>query len=104
MTEHQELVPVPQEETTTGGRDRWQQLLDDLQRERDELRVRLHLARKEIADELAELDARIDEFKTRSGNATREAGKALDDIDDSARQLWNEIKEGFERVRRSFSE
>jgi hypothetical protein len=104
MTEHQELVPVPQDETTTGGRDRWQQLVDDLQRERDELRVRLHLARKEVADELAGLDARIDEFKARSRNATREAGKALDDIDDSARQLWNEIKEGIERVRRSFSE
>ena len=95
---------MPQDEPNTERRDRWQQLLDDLQRERDELQVRLHLARKEVADELAELDARIDEFKARSRNASREAEKALDGIDDSARQLWNEIKEGFERVRRSFSE
>jgi seryl-tRNA synthetase len=104
MTEHQELVPVPQEDPNTDARDRWQQLLDELQRERDELRVRLHLARKEVADELEGLDARIDEFKARSRNASREAGKALEEIDDSARQLWNEIKEGFERVRRSYSE
>jgi chromosome segregation ATPase len=105
MTEHQELVPVPQpDEPSSGSRGTWQRLLDDLQRERDELRVRLHLARKELADEMAGLDARLEELKAKSQNASREAGKAMEDIDDSARQLWNEIKEGFERVRRSFSE
>jgi hypothetical protein len=105
MTEHQELVPVPHpEDPPSGGRGTWQRLLDDLQRERDELRVQLNLARKELADEMAGLDARIEELKAKSRNAGREAGKSMDEIDDAARQLWNEIKEGFERVRRSFTD
>ena len=105
MTEHQEIVPVSEPgDASSAPKDRWQRLIEDLQRERDEIRVRLHLARKEIGDDLDRLDERIEALKARSRSASTEAGKALDEIDDAAKQLWTEIREGFDRVRRSFTD
>ena len=104
MTESQELVPVSEpNETTSEAKSRWQKLLDDLQQERDELRVRLNLARKEADDELDRIDARIEDFKQRARKARGEARDSGDDIEAAARKLWDELKEGFERVRKSFT-
>lgn len=105
MTEHQELAPVTQPgETSSEPRTGWQRLIDELQRERDELRVRMHLARKEVADELDQIDQRLEELKARTRTASTEAGHAMDDIEGAARKLWDEIRAGFDRVRRSFTD
>jgi predicted nucleic acid-binding Zn-ribbon protein len=105
MTEHQEMVPVTQPgESSSEPRTGWQGLIDELQRERDELRVRLHLARKEVADELEKIDQRIEELKTRTRAASDEADHAMDDIEGAARKLWEEIRAGFDRVRKSFTD
>jgi predicted nucleic acid-binding Zn-ribbon protein len=105
MTEHQELAPVTQPgEPTSEPRTGWQRLIEELQRERDELRVRLHLARKEVAEELEKIDQRIEELKTRTRAASDEADHAMDDIEGAARKLWDEIRAGFDRVRKSFTD
>ena len=104
MPESQELVPMPEtDEVKAEIKSRWQKLLDDLQQERDELRVRLNLARKEADEELDRIDARIEDFKQRARKARGEARDSGDDIEDAARKLWDELKEGFERVRKSFT-
>ena len=70
MTEHQELVPVTQPgEPSSEPRTGWQRLIDELQRESDELRVRLHLARKEVAEELEKIDQRIEDLGPWGGPA-----------------------------------
>jgi len=108
MTDGNEIVPAPSpggsEESATGARAKWQKMMTDLEQERDELRVRLHLARKEAHDELDKLDERIAELRTRAHAARGEADEAMDDIGDAARDLWSEIREGFQRVRKSFSD
>ena len=83
---------------------RWDKLIEDLQRERDEIRVRLNLARKEADAELDKLDARIEDFKARSKDARGAADAALDDIEVAAKKLWEEIREGFDRVRKSYTD
>jgi len=104
MSDSQELVPVPEpDETTSEIKSRWQKLIEDLQQERDELRVRLNLARKEAEDELDRIDERIEDFKRRARTARSEADDSKDDIEAAARKLWDELKEGFERVRKSFT-
>lgn len=106
MSEHQELVPVPDpaDDPRADAKSRWDKLIEDLQQERDELRVRLHLARKEARDELDRLDARIDELKVRARAVATEADDAFDDIEGAAKVLWGEIKDGFARVRKSFTD
>ncbi|HEX5409161.1 MAG TPA: hypothetical protein VFW89_05260 [Gemmatimonadaceae bacterium] len=78
---------------------RVQQLLDDLERQRDELRVRMHLARAEGREELAKLDEKLDELRVRAGRVRNEAQQAAGDISDAAKVLASEIREGFDRIR-----
>lgn len=80
---------------------RLQDALGDLERERDELKVRMHLAKQEAKEELAELEAKLDELKFRAGAAGGEAKTALGDIGEAAGKLAEEIKQGFDRVRKT---
>lgn len=76
------------------------QKLADLERERDELRVRLHLAKAEARDEWDRLDARLDELRTKLDRVGDEAGEVFEDVGEAAKLLGDEIKTGFERLRR----
>ena len=98
-----ELIRMNSEEAKQEIKSRWDKLIEDLQRERDEIRVRLNLARKEADAELDKLDERIEDFKRRSKDARGVADTALDDIEAAAKKLWEEIREGFDRVRKTYT-
>lgn len=83
-------------------RERWQKALADLERERDELRVRIHLAKAEGRDELARLEAKIEELRFRAGAASTEAREVAEDVGGALRNLVNEIRTGLDRVRKTF--
>jgi hypothetical protein len=77
------------------------QILTDLERERDELKLKIHLAKAEGRDEWAKLEDRLAQFRERAARTGVEAGGAADDIGAAARKLADEIREGFKRVRRT---
>jgi len=77
-------------------------VLADLEQERDELRLKLHLARAEGRDELARMEDKLAELRFRAGAAGAEARGAMGDINEAATRLANEIREGFARVRKTF--
>lgn len=83
-------------------RERWNKALADLERERDELKVRIHLAKAEGKDELARLETKIDELRFRASAASTEAREAAGDVGDALRNLVNEIRSGLDRVRKTF--
>ena len=99
-----ELMRMSTDEAKDEIKSRWDKLIEDLQRERDEIRVRLNLARKEADAELDKLDARIEDFKARSKDARGVADSALDDIEAAAKKLWEEIRAGFDRVRKTYTD
>lgn len=68
-------------------------MMEDLKRKRDELRLQMHLASKEAKDEWEELEGKMDDFraKARLGDTGEGVGKALG-------QLGHEIKLGYERL------
>ncbi len=77
-------------------------VLKDLRKERDELRVKLHLAKMEAGEEWQKLEAKLSqlEAKTRElGTATAEASH---DIGAAAKILGEEISSGFKKVRKHF--
>ena len=84
----------------------WRQRLDEviakMEQERDELRLKLHLAKADARDELDKLDVKMAELKARASRVDDEARDALGDIGDAAKGLAEEIKEGFTRVRNLF--
>jgi chromosome segregation ATPase len=99
-----ELMRMSSDEAKEEIKSRWDKLIEDLQRERDEIRVRINLARKEADAELDKLDARIEDFKARTKDARGVADSALDDIEAAAKKLWEEIRAGFDRVRKSYTD
>lgn len=77
-------------------------VLKDLRKERDELRVKMHLAKMEAGEEWHKLEAKLSklEAKTRElGTATAEASH---DIGAAARILGEEIRSGFKKIRKHF--
>jgi len=86
----------------TDWRAKWQQTLADLERERDELKLRIHLAKAEGRDELTRLDGKIAELRQRAQAAGSEAKGAMGDVSGAAKNLLDEIKAGFDRVRKTF--
>jgi len=84
-------------------RAKWQEVLADLERQRDELKVRLHLAKAEVRDEWARLrlDEKLATLRQRADAAGGEARGAMKDIGAAADLLANEIREGLERIRKT---
>jgi hypothetical protein len=81
----------------------WQEVLGDLERQRDELKVRLHLARAEARDEWdkLKLDQKIATLRQRTDAAGVEARGAMKDIGTAVELLADEIREGLDRVRKT---
>jgi hypothetical protein len=82
-------------------RAKWQQVLTDLERERDELKLKIHLAKAEGRDEWARIDKKLDELRFRAGAAGSEAKDAMDDVGEAAKKLADEIKAGLDRIRKT---
>lgn len=69
-------------------------ILEDLKQRRDELRVQVHLASKDLQDEWEELEGKMKEFSERAQiEATAEG------IGDALGGLGHELKLGYERLR-----
>ena len=75
-------------------------LVEELRQKRDELRVQMNLASREMRDEWEELEDKLEEFTDRAKRAAEDAdlkttgegvGKALG-------QLGEELKLGYERI------
>ena len=76
-----------------------QRLADELRKQRDELRVRLHLAKAEARDEFERLEKRWEHVRGRAGVVAKEAGEVSKDVGEAARLVLEEIKTGYQRIR-----
>lgn len=88
-------------------RQRAQALMQELEQERDELRVKMHLAKADAKDELAKLDAQLDakmaELKQKVASFDKDGdGSVVDDLGDAARGLADDIRSGFQKFRERF--
>jgi hypothetical protein len=79
--------------------DDFKELIRDLKQKRDELRVQMNLASRELKDEWDELEEKMDEFseKAKLSDTGKGVGKALG-------QLGQELKLGYERLRDALKE
>lgn len=82
-------------------KDRWDDLMNTLATERDELALKIHLGRKEAAAEWEKLEAKWHELRTQKApplqEAARDTAKGLGAAADSAVE---ELKKGYERIRK----
>ena len=75
------------------------EMVAQLKQKRDELRVQIHLASKEVQDEWQELEGKMDNFadKAKLGDTGEGVGKALG-------ELGHELKLGYQRLRDAIKE
>ena len=76
-------------------------LIEELKQKRDELRVQVHLASKEVKEEWDELEKKMDHFageakKFADDAKLKETGSGLGD---ALTNLGHELKLGYERIR-----
>ena len=76
------------------------QLIDDIKRQRDEIRVRLHLAKLEAKEEWERLEIKWDHVRGKMDLVGREAGKAAQEVGAALRLATEELRHGYERVRK----
>ena len=76
-------------------------LVQELKQKRDELRVQVNLASREIKDEWEDLEAKMDEFSDKAREFAGEAGlkETGAGVGQALGQLGHELKLGFQRVR-----
>ena len=82
-------------------------LMADLERERDELRVKMHLAKADAKDEMEKLDAQVNEkmaeLKAKIATFDKDGdGSVMDDLGDAARDLAGDIRDSFQKFRERF--
>ncbi len=77
------------------------ELIEELKQKRDELRVQIHLASKDIKDEWDELETKMDDFsgKVRQFSDDAKLKETGAGIGDALGQLGNELKRGYQRIR-----
>jgi hypothetical protein len=88
-------------------RQRLQQLVAEVEQERDELRLKMHLAKADAKDELAKLDAQLDakmtELKAKVAAFDKDGdGSVMDDLGDAAKGLASDLQDGLRKFRDRF--
>ncbi len=73
---------------------------EKLKQKRDELQVQLDLGKMEAADAWNALDERWGEVETKVREIEQQGQEAAEDIQDAAELLLDEIREGFEKLRK----
>lgn len=69
-------------------------LIEDLKQKRDELRVQMHLASKEVQDEWQDLEEKMNEFAARA-----ELDKTGEGLGEAFSGVGQELMKGYERIR-----
>lgn len=79
--------------------DSFEEVFEALEQERDELRVRIHLAGMEVRDKWEELEAQWEQFVARNEQLKRELEPTVDDTKAALVLLREELAEGYRKIR-----
>lgn len=76
------------------------ELFEELKQKRDELRLQMNLASRELKDEWDELEEKMDEFSTKAHQFSQDAKlkETGEGVGNALSQLGGELKRGYERI------
>ena len=82
-------------------RERLGELISALKQQRDELALRIHLAEAEAKQEWNRLDDRLAQLTHEYEPLKHAVGASTEDVWESLKLVGEEIKHGFDRIRKS---
>ena len=74
----------------------YDRILEQLKQKRDEIKLQMHLASKEVSDDWQGLERKMKHFAEKA-----ELQRSGEGVGDAMRLLGRELKDGYERVRRA---
>lgn len=77
----------------------FERILQDLERQRDELNLKMHLAKTEAQDEWRELEKKWQEAKPKLDAAAGEAVKTGENVLAGLQLTLEELRKGYARIR-----
>ena len=81
-------------------KERLDQELDEMRRVRDELRVKIHLGRKDAQDRWQQLERRMGELEAHARRAAQRSEAPLHELADATRHLLDELRNGYRDLRK----
>jgi hypothetical protein len=78
-----------------------EQLISKLMQERDELALQMHLGKEELKDEWDAVQHKLDQLAHRFEPLNKAVAETSEDVWESLKLVGEEIKEGFQRIRKS---
>ena len=81
--------------------DHLQKIAEDLKRQRDELQVKLHLAKADARDEWAKLETRWEEVKSKMETVRQEASHTSESVASGLSLVLDELKKGYDNIRKT---
>jgi predicted nuclease with TOPRIM domain len=84
----------------TDAKEQLAKAAEHLKQQRDELRLKLHLAKADAKDEWAKLERQWEELKPKLEAARQEAGKTATSVGSALSVAVEELKKGYERMRK----
>lgn len=83
-------------------REEYTHLTESLQKQRDELKVQVNLARKDAHDEWDDIEKKWQHLESKLEQMKKELGRSGHDVGDAIKLLGEEIKSGYQRLRKIF--
>lgn len=77
------------------------ELISALKQQRDELKVRIHLGSEEAKQEWEKLEENLRQLMARHEPLKQAVDETADDVWESLKLVASEIKDGFQRIRKS---
>jgi hypothetical protein len=75
-------------------------LIHRVQRQRDELVLKMHLAKAEAKDEWAEAEKKWEHLKAKTPDLARESEESLKDLGAAVKLVGEEILHSYERIKK----
>lgn len=75
------------------------ELLENLKKERDELMVKMSLAKLEIRDEWEKTEKQWPHFKAKAEEVLEDTKEVAEDVVDSVKVVGEELKSAYQRIR-----
>ena len=85
--------------TTDDIKHKYQDMIQSVKTERDELRVKMHLANLEVQEEWAVVEKKWDQFKHKTGELEGAASESSHELGEALSILGDELKQSYRRFK-----
>lgn len=73
-------------------------MLGDLRQKRDELKIKIHLAKTEAGDEWAVAEKKWAQLKTKTASLTTTSGEVAKELGETIKEIGENLMNGYERI------